>query len=399
MIGGAGLMGVGIVHDLLSDRSIVEIDKVRVYDRSIRSLDRLRTEVADPRLETLPLDVSDNSALLAALVGADICINAVPTMAGHQMRIFEAALAARVPYLDLGGLGTYTVQQKAADERFRAAGACAVIGTGADPGMSNVLCRLVADQFDTIDRLNLYWAAELVGPENPVLVPPYSVSTVLAEYALPSTQFLDGRHVEVPPMTGVEVIDLPEPWSRCEFMYSPHSEQLTVPVAKGIAEKGIREFTWRLHLPHREHDAWIGLVKAGFGDDRPIEVDGVAVHPGRFLASLIDRNIERNRDRIPAQSSHEIHFVIGTGTRGGKASRVRGEIIVRPNPMYDGYVDAATSMNGSIAAQLMLKSSLPAGVWAPEEFFETGPYFDELAKRGFEFNLSIEDVKEASAAA
>ena len=399
VIGGAGLMGRGIVHDLLSDRSIVDIGKVRVFDVSRPSLDRLRRQLDDARLEVSPLDVSDRNALMAALAGADICINAVPTMAGHQMQIFEAALAARVPYLDLGGLGTYTVQQKAADERFRAAGVCAVIGNGADPGMSNVLCRLVADQLDTIDKLNLYWAAELVGPENPVLVPPYSVSTVIAEYALPSTQFLDGRHVEVPPMTGVEVIDLPEPWNRCEFMYSPHSEQLTVPLAKGITEKGIREFTWKLHLPHREHDAWVGLVKAGFGDDDPIEVDGVAVHPGRFLASVINRNIERNRDRIPDQASHEIHFVTGTGTRRGVAARVRSEIVVRPHPMYEGYVDAATSMNGSIAAQLMLKSPLPAGVWAPEEFFDTGPYFEELRKRNFEFNLTIDEEAEASTAA
>ena len=73
-------------------------------------------------------------------------------------------------------------------------------------------------------------------------------------------------------MTGRETIDLPEPWGRCVFMYSPHSEQLTVPLADGIRQKGIREFTWKLHLPHREHEAWIGLVKAGFGDfDDPVD--------------------------------------------------------------------------------------------------------------------------------
>ncbi|WP_342364085.1 saccharopine dehydrogenase family protein [Terrarubrum flagellatum] len=391
LIGGAGLMGAGIVRDLLSDRAIVDIGTIRVFDLSANAIDRLKNETRDERLEVATLDVSDRQALLAALKGGDICINAVPTMAGFQMQIFEAALEARAPYLDLGGLGTYTVLQKAADERFRAAGVCAVIGVGADPGMSNVLCRFVADQLDTIDKLNLFWAAELVGPENPVLVPPYSVSTVLAEYALPSTQFLEGRYVEVPPMSGVEIIDLPEPWNRCEFMYSPHSEQLTVPVAKGIAEKGIQEFTWKLHLPHREHAAWAGLVKAGFGNEEPIDVDGVAVQPTRFLVSLINRNIEQNRDRIPEQSSHEIHFVIGTGAKDGRARRVRGEVIVRPNAMYAGYVDAATSMNGSIAAQLMLTSRLTPGVWAPEEFFETRPYFAELKKRAFEVRLTVED--------
>ena len=122
------------------------------------------------------------------------------------------------------------------------------------------------------------------------------MSTVLAEYAHPSTQFLEGKHVTCAPMGGVEVLDLPAPWGRCEFMYSPHSEQLTVPLAEGIAEKGIREFTWKLHLPHREHEAWVGLVKAGFGDfNTPVEVNGVSVRP---LDLSIDETLTAIRDAV-----------------------------------------------------------------------------------------------------
>ena len=300
LIGGAGLMGAGIVRDLLSDRAIIPIDRLRVCDSSRQRMEKLAAELADPRIELFDLDVSDAARLAAAMAGANLCINAVPTLAGFQMRIFEAALAAQIPYVDLGGLGTYTVKQIAEHERFKAAGVTAVVGVGADPGMSNVICRAVADELDEIDRINLYWAAELVGPENPVLVPPYSISTVLAEYAHPSTQFLEGRHVTCGPMEGREFLDLPEPWGRCEFMYSPHSEQLTVPLAEGIKEKGIKEFTWKLHLPHREHEAWVGLVKAGFGDfDDPVTVGGVAVKPLDVVTAVINRNIERNTQRIP----------------------------------------------------------------------------------------------------
>jgi saccharopine dehydrogenase-like NADP-dependent oxidoreductase len=264
-----------------------------------------------------------------------------------------------------------------------------LIGAGADPGMSNVICRAVADELDTIDRINLYWAAELVGPENPVLVPPYSISTVLAEYARPSTQFLNGRHEECAAMTGREVLDLPGPWGRCEFMYSPHSEQLTVPLADGIREKGIREFTWKLHLPRREHEAWVGLVKAGFGDfDDPVTLAGASVKPLDVLAAVITRNIERNRSRVPEQASHEIHFAIGRGTRGGRPATVRCEVVVAPDPMYAGYVDAATSMNASIAAQL-LDGAAPPGVWAPEEIFDVATYFAEMRKRNFKVALSF----------
>lgn len=391
LLGGAGFMGAGIVRDLVSDRAIVDITKIRVCDAARDKMEALKEELGDARLELVDLNVTDPTALNAAIAGADICINCVPTLLGFQMAIFEAALAAKVPYIDLGGLGTFTVKQLAEHDRFKAAGVTAVIGVGADPGMSNVICRAVADELDEIDKINLYWAAELVGDENPVLIPPYSVSTVLAEYAHESTQFYDGKHVTCPPMSGSEFLDLPEPWGRCEFMHSPHSEQLTVPLADGIKEKGIKEFSWKLHLPHREHEAWVGLVKAGFGDfNDPVDVGGVKVRPLDVLNKVIERNIKKNAAKIPAQDSHEIHFAIGKGRKNGVETTVTVEVVVKPDAMYAPYVDACTSMNGSIAAQLILANPKRPGVWAPEEYFDVAAYLKELEKRKFIINKRVD---------
>jgi saccharopine dehydrogenase-like NADP-dependent oxidoreductase len=390
ILGGAGLMGAGIVRDLVSDRAIVDIASIRICDTSRERMESLVADLGDPRLALFDLDVTDPARLAEAIEGADLCINCVPTLLGFQMTIFEAAFSAKVAYMDLGGLGTFTVKQIAEHERFKAAGVTAVVGVGADPGMSNVICRAVADELDTIEKINLYWAAELTGDENPILMPPYSVSTVLAEYAHPSTQFFGGKHVECAPMTGREVLDLPAPWGRCEFMYSPHSEQLTVPLADGIRDKGIQEFTWKLHLPHREHEAWVGLVKAGFGDfNDPVEVSGVSVKPLDVLNAVIQRNIARNPHRIPQQESSEIHFAIGRGLKDGKPVEVRYEVIVTPDEMYAPYVDAGTSMSASIAAQLVLKNPKRPGVWAPEEYFTAVDFFPELEKRKFKVSHSV----------
>ena len=365
---------------------------MRVCDTSDERLAQLQVELADTRIELFVLDAARRERLAKAIDGFDLCINAVPTLLGLQMSIFETALARSIAYMDLGGLGVYTTRQKAMHKRFSEAGVTAVIGTGADPGMSNVLCRAVADELDTIERINLYWAAELVGDENPLLVPPYSISTVLAEYARPSTQFLNGRHVECQPMSGVEYLDLPEPWGHTEFMYSPHSEQLTVPLADGIGEKGIREFTWKLHMPRREHEAWIGLVKAGFGDFDTLDVNGIDIRPHDVLSAVINRNLERNVSRQPHQESHEIHFAIGVGTKAGRGRTARCEVVVRPRPEYAPYVDAGTSMNASIAAQLILTAEPRAGVFAPEEYFDVPTYFEQLRRRHFEVDLRVADA-------
>lgn len=383
ILGGAGMMGSGTVRDLVSPLSN-EVETVHIADTSLERVEALIETLGDERLNPHAIDVSDVAALRGLIRGKDLCINAVPTLAGHQMTIFEACFEERVAYLDYGGLGVYTVKQKAEHARWKEAGLTAILGCGADPGMSNMLCKAVAEAFDTIDSINLYWAATVKGPRNPVLVPPYAVSSLLAEYAMPSQQFLDGELREVPPMSGQETIELPEPWGVTSFIHSIHSEPLTVPFAEGIAEKGIREFTWKLSLPKEEHDTWATLMRVGFRDfDEPLEVNGTAIKPGEFLRVLIERNMNKYADEIPEQEGHEIHFANGVGTMAGAEKAIRYAVTSGPDPLYDEYIDAGTSMNVSIAAQLLLSSTQKPGVWGPEEYFAVDPYFAELEKRHF----------------
>ena len=386
-------MSAGTARDLLSKLSS-GITKIVAADANAERLESLKRSLGDPRLETRVLDVNDRTALLGLLRDCDLCVNGVPTFAGFQMTIFEACLEAKRPYVDYGGMGVYTVKQKAQHEKWKDAGVTAVVGLGSDPGMSNIICRAVADRLDRIDRINLYWGATKVGPESPVLVPPYSVSTVLAEYANPSQQFIDGKLREVPAQAGRETIDLPEPWGRTTFIHSQHSEPLTVPFSQGIVEKGIGEFTWKLSLPERDHEAWVGLVKAGFDpENEPITVKGVTVRPLDVLQAVIDRNMKKNAERIPAQQVHEIHFAIGHGTRDGKACTVTCRVIGHPDPMFDDYVDAGTSMNMSIGVQQILRKPMMPGVWAAEEYFEVDAFFAELRKRQFEIEIETQTLE------
>lgn len=388
-------MSAGTARDLLSTLS-PGITKIVAADANAERLEALKKSQGDPRLDTRVFDVNDRGALRSLLADCDLCINGVPTFAGFQMTIFEACLEAKRPYVDYGGMGVYTVKQKAQHERWKQAGVTAVIGLGADPGMSNIICRAVADRLDRIERINLYWAATKIGPDSPVLVPPYSISTVLAEYANPSQQFLDGKLQEVAAQGGEEIIDLPQPWGRTKFIHSQHSEPLTVPFSEGIAEKGIREFTWKLSLPERDHQAWVGIVKAGFGaSDEPVTIKGVSVRPLDVLQAVIDRNLKKNASRIPAQEAHEIHFAIGHGMRDGKRCRVTCRVNGHPDRLYDDYADAGTSMNMSIGVQQILRHPLRPGVWAAEEYFQADAFFAELRKRHFAIEIETQTVENA----
>lgn len=383
ILGGTGAMAQGTVRDLMAGYSR-NITELVVADLSLGKIEALSAEIGDQRIRPLVLDVADRERLLAELAKVDLCINAVPTFAGHQMAIFDACYEAKVHYVDFGGMGVMTVRQKEHHESWRCAGLTAVLGLGADPGISNVICKAVAERLDLIQSINLYWAARRFGPESPVLVPPYAISTILAEYANTSRQFLFGALADVPAQSGKEKLSLPEPFGLTEFMFTQHSEPLTVPFADGIRDKGIQEFTWKLHLPEREHEAWVGLVKAGFGDfDDPITINGQMITPVHFLDALVRRNIERNRDRIPESTSAEIHLAIGRGEKDGKPVTINCAVMGGEDPLYVGYVDAATSMGLSIGVQLMAETAMKPGVWGPEEYFEVKPFLNELERRRF----------------
>ena len=393
VLGAAGLMGSGTVKDLLSPQS-EGIDQVIAADIEKEQLSRLAKECPDERLETLPLSVTDKEQVIDLLKDADICINAVPTLVGLQMDIFHCCFDAGCDYVDYGGLGKYTVMQKAEHEKWEKAGLTAVISLGADPGMSNVTCKAVAEELDSIEKINLYWAGKLIGPENPVLVPPYSMLTILAEYGYNSKQFYNGELIDMPPLSGKEILDLPEPFGKLEFMHTIHSEQLTVPFSKGIKDKGIQEFTWRLNLPEREHETYLGLMKCGFDDfETPLKYKGVEIKPGEFLEKLIKRNIEKNSNKIPEQEGHEIHFAVASGIKDGEKTKATCTVTLSPNSFYNGYHDPATSMNASIGAQLIKRSEQISGVWAPEEYYNISEYFTELRKRYFKVSMEIKSEK------
>ena len=133
IIGGAGLMGAGTARDLLSDLSS-GVTQVIAADANLERLEALKKSLPDRRLQTRALDVTNRGALITLLKGCDLCINGVPTFAGFQMAIFEACLAAKCTYVDYGGMGVYTAQQKAQHTQWKDVGVTSVIGLGSDPG-------------------------------------------------------------------------------------------------------------------------------------------------------------------------------------------------------------------------------------------------------------------------
>ena len=125
----------------------------------------------------------DEAATARLLEGHDAVLNCVTYY--FNVPVMRAALAARVPYTDLGGLYHGSLKQFALDERLppgRSPGAS--LGMGSTPGITNVMAGALARRPRRRRRASTCAsAASTARPAGPLPVP-YALDTVLDEFSL-----------------------------------------------------------------------------------------------------------------------------------------------------------------------------------------------------------------------
>src|ERR1700676_2245326 len=148
---GAGMMGRAVVHDLGGAREVRRI-VVADYDRS-RAHDVAR-KYGRSKAQGAFADVRETAHLARLLRGSDVLINC--TQFNWNLDVMRAALAARVDYLDLGGLYHMTQKQFALDREFKRIGRIAIAGMGGAPGITNVMARALSDPLDRVHSIRVY---------------------------------------------------------------------------------------------------------------------------------------------------------------------------------------------------------------------------------------------------
>ena len=97
-------------------------------------------------------ETRQSPATARLLEGHDAVLNCVTYY--FNVPIMRAALAARVPYSDLGGLYHGSLEQFALHEDFVRAGVPALLGMGSTPGITNVMAGVLAQGLDTVEAVH-----------------------------------------------------------------------------------------------------------------------------------------------------------------------------------------------------------------------------------------------------
>ena len=236
VVGGAGEVGAELVRDLTR---VQDIDSLLVADVNEDRAATVAADVNDPRVTACGLDVHDRESGLELLEGASLLMNC--TSFSLFDTVFELAVEAGVNYADL--ISEPTEQQRVAAER---AGITAISGLGASPGLSNVLVRHAAEQFDELLGVNISWVSSRTAAPTPGLLD--TILWEVSEGCSTRCFYRDGRHQRAEFLEGSRIVDFPQPVGRQFVYYVPHPEVRTLPGHFPTLQECAVRGTWRPEL-------------------------------------------------------------------------------------------------------------------------------------------------------
>jgi lysine 6-dehydrogenase len=376
---GAGLMGRAVVHDLAGAR---EVDSIVAADFDGRRAKEVAAKFGRGKTRAATADVRDTPRLANLLRGCHVVVNC--TQYNWNLDVMRAALAAKVHYMDLGGLYHMTKKQFALNKDFRRIGKLAIPGMGGAPGITNVMARALADKMERVDSIRVYNAgADQQKYDSPIAYS-FSIATILDELTMSPVHFVGGKYVEKPMLSEPEAGTFPAPIGKITLRHSIHSELGTL--AESFRKNGVREVFFKINYEPKLVELVRSLVDAGFTSRDPIEVNGKQVVPRSVLLALLQKKVPAK----PPLDVEALRVVVtgrtrknGTQTPVGLAMEMWADHTPRPQLSA---VARDTGFPAAIAAVMHGRGEIPGvGVQAPENVVPAEPFFRELKKRGFTF--------------
>ncbi|HYI08933.1 MAG TPA: saccharopine dehydrogenase C-terminal domain-containing protein [Thermoanaerobaculia bacterium] len=361
---GAGRMGLGAVHDLVSQSDVTEVT-VADYDR--RKAEEIAARYPE-KARAAQIDCKDHAAVVALMTGHASAISCVNYWLNEGLA--KAAVEAGTHFCDLGGNNDVVDAELALDAEARAAGVNIIPDCGLAPGMVAVLAAHGALQFETLDSIHIRVGGLPQTPKPPLdyqMV--FSVEGLINEYIEPARVIRDGKVVTVESMTELETLHFEEPFTTMEaFQTSGGTSTLVETFLGQVQDLDYKTIRYPGHCAKFKT-----MIDLGLCSSTPIDVDGTQVKPRRVLGELLVANLPHDEP--------DVVLVRVEFAGGGK--RLRYDIVDRSDP--DTGLSAmmrTTAFPASIVALMMArnqttsKGALPQERCIPPELF-----MEELAKR------------------
>lgn len=346
---GVGRVGRAIALDLAQRYEVIAVDI------SEPALAALRQEA--PHIETIRLE---KPQAVEKLPPSDLTIVAVPGHAGYRVLSSQLAAGRRVVDISFFPEDPYTLATLAQEKNT-----FAVIDAGVAPGLSNILLGYELTQHPIVRYVCYVGGLPVERPWPFQYRAPFSPIDVIEEYTRPVRQRIGGTLVIQPPLSEVELVEIPSVGILEAFNTDGLRTLLRNTTVPTLIEKTLR------YPGHAEYMQL--LAHAGFFSQSPVEVEGELVSPRQLTAALLAKSWNFQ----PGEKDRTIMRIDMDTTEG---QRIQYLLIDEADPVRSissmarttGYTCAA------VASWLIDHGEIPAGIYAPEELSAMPGFFPYL---------------------
>jgi saccharopine dehydrogenase-like NADP-dependent oxidoreductase len=356
VLGGVGAIGRVVVRDLFESHPR---NHILIADYNEAGARAYACSFRGRRVNAVLADARNPGQLAKVFRGRAVVINC--TQHDFNLNVMRAALAAKVHYVDLGGLFRWTRQQLRLNGRFQRAGRTAILGAGCSPGITNVMTRAAVDRLGRIESVRIRVGTKDFNARPADFFFPYSAQTIVEELTLTPWVFERGTFREVKPRGGWERVNFPRPIGVQWVVGTRHSEVATIPLSFG--RRGLTFCDFKVCFDRR-------FVR-------------------EVMKRLKDGWTAREFAKLPAPRGTANDYEVSRVMVRGDGKTITVDCHARANHRWHASAgDIDTGCPPSIVAQMIATGLIEQlGVLAPEVVVPVEPFFQELRKRGMKIVL------------
>ena len=379
LIIGAGGVGSVVTHKCARVPEV--FSEITLASRTVEKCERIKSRLPRP-IQTARVDADDLSQTVALIrrVSPDLVINvALPY---QDLLIMDACLETGVNYLDTANYEppdeaafSYTWQW-AYKEKFERAGLTALLGSGFDPGVTNVFCAYaLKHHFDEIHSIDIMDCN--AGSHGYPFATNFNPEINIREITARGKYWEDGQWKETAPLSVHETFDFPEIGPRQMYlMYHEELESLILNVT------GLRRIRfWMTFSPEYLTHLRV-LQNVGMTRIDPIQFQGCEIVPLQFLKALLP-------DPASLAANYKGKTNIGCMMEGVKDGKRRRYYIYNVCDHEASYrevgaqaISYTTGVPAMIGAKMLLTGKWKGpGVFNIEQF-DPDPFMADLTRYG-----------------
>ncbi len=384
LIIGAGGVGRVVVHKCVQNLDVFK--KITLASRTLSKCEQLKKEVAN-KIDIAQVDADNVEELVELIQKVKPFMVLNIALPYQDLTIMEACLRTGVNYLDTANYEHPDTakfeykEQWAYDEKYKQKGIMGLLGSGFDPGVTNVFCAYAMKHyFDEIHYIDILDCN--AGDHGYPFATNFNPEINLREVSAKGRYWEKGKWIETKPLEIKQVWDYPEIGPKDSYlMYHEEMESLVKHI-KGL--KRIRFFMTfgESYLTHMRCLENVGMLRID-----EIEVDGCKVVPLHVLKALLPDPASLG----PRTVGKTNIGIVAEGIKNGKKRKIYIYNVCDHQEAYKETKAQAVSYTTGVPAMIGAKLTVEGiykgkGVYNLEEL-DPDPFMEELNKQGLPWHV------------